>query len=81
MMAGHGRYAYVNELTLRHYLRTQQLDRRVRILPVVLDEDASYFWVSRKAPPGLAAMLEEAIERLKASGEIDRIYARWANRP
>jgi glutamate/aspartate transport system substrate-binding protein len=81
MLAGHGRYAYLNELTLYHYLRTERLAGRVRILPSVLDEDPAYFWVSRKAHPALAPLLDEALGRLKANGELDRIYARWAARP
>lgn len=81
MLGGHGRFAYVNELTLQHYLRTEKLDRRVRVLPVVLGAEPSYFWVSRKADPKLGTMLGAALDRLKADGELDRIYAHWAATP
>jgi polar amino acid transport system substrate-binding protein len=81
MLAGHGRFAYVNELALKRYLRTEKLGTRVRLLPVVLGAEPSYFWVSRKAAPGLAPMLGAALDRLKADGELDRIYARWAAHP
>jgi polar amino acid transport system substrate-binding protein len=81
MLAGHGRFAYLNELTLRHYLRTAGLAGRVRILPAVLAEEPAYFWVSRKADPALARLMEGALDRLKANGELDRIYARWAANP
>jgi polar amino acid transport system substrate-binding protein len=60
MLAGHGRFAYINELTLRHYLRREQLDAKVRVLPVVLGA---------------------ALDKLKANGELERIYARWAGTP
>jgi glutamate/aspartate transport system substrate-binding protein len=81
MLGGHGRFAYVNELALRRYIRSEHLDMRVRVLPVVLGAEPSYFWVSRKADPALAPLLGAAIDRLKAAGELDRIFARWATRP
>jgi polar amino acid transport system substrate-binding protein len=81
MLGGHGRFAYLNELTLRHYIRSEGLDKKVRVLPVVLGAEASYFWVSRKADPALAPMLGAAIDRLKADGELDRIFAHWAANP
>jgi glutamate/aspartate transport system substrate-binding protein len=68
----------MNELTLHHYLRADGLAQRVRILPAVLKEEPSYFWVSRKADPALAPMLDQALVELKATGELARIYERWA---
>jgi glutamate/aspartate transport system substrate-binding protein len=53
----------------------------VRILPVVLGDEPTYFWVSRRAAPALAPLLGAALDKLKASGELDRIYVRWADRP
>lgn len=81
MLAGHGRFAYMNELTLRRYLRTDGLATRVRVLPEVLAEYPAYFWVSNKADPALGRLLGDALDRLKASGELERIYARWATTP
>ena len=81
MLGGHGRFACVNELTLKHYLRLEKLSQRVRVLPVVLGAGSSWFWVSHKADPKLAPMLGNALDRLKADGELDRIYAHWASMP
>jgi glutamate/aspartate transport system substrate-binding protein len=81
MLGGHGRFAYLNELTLRHYIRSEALDARVRVLPAVLAAEPAYFWVSRKADPALAPMLGAAIDTLKADGELDRIFARWSTTP
>lgn len=81
MLAGHGRFAYLNELTLRYYLRTENLGGRVRVLPAVLAEEPAYFWVGRKADPAIARLMGTALDGLKASGELDRIYARWAANP
>jgi glutamate/aspartate transport system substrate-binding protein len=81
MLGGHGRFAYLNELTLRHFIDSEQLAGQVRVLPVVLGSEPAYFWVSRKADPALAPMLAAAVDRLKAEGELDRIFAYWASRP
>jgi glutamate/aspartate transport system substrate-binding protein len=81
LLAGHGRFTFMNELALGYYVRADGLQARVRVLPVVLAEETSYFWVSRKADPALAPLLAAALDRLKASGELARIYTRWAKRP
>lgn len=81
MLGRHGRFAYINELTLRHYIRSEALDAQVRVLPVALGAEPAYFWVSRKADPALPPMLGAAIDKLKADGELDRIFAYWAAQP
>jgi glutamate/aspartate transport system substrate-binding protein len=81
MLAGHGRFVYINALALQHYVRVERLQQQVRVLPAVLAEEPAYFWVSRKADPALARLLAPALGKLRASGELDRIYARWAATP
>jgi glutamate/aspartate transport system substrate-binding protein len=78
ILAGHGRYTYINELSLVHLIRAHRLEGKIRILPAIFNEDPLYFWVSRKADAALAPMLDDALARLKASGELARIYARWS---
>jgi polar amino acid transport system substrate-binding protein len=78
ILHGHGRYTYMNELSLVHLIRSEHLEDKVRILPAIFLEEPVYFWVSRKADPALAPLLEQALSRLKASGELTRIYDRWA---
>ncbi|MEO7494066.1 MAG: transporter substrate-binding domain-containing protein [Massilia sp.] len=78
ILAGHGRYTYMNELTLQRYIRSEHLEKKIKMLPVVLREDPVYFFVSRKNDPQLIDMLDAALHRLKASGELARIYERWA---
>lgn len=81
LLAGHGRFLDINELTLQHYLRSNELAQRVRILPAVLKEEPAYFWVSRKADPAVGRLLAAALEKLRASGELARIYALHAANP
>ncbi|HEU4376010.1 MAG TPA: transporter substrate-binding domain-containing protein [Telluria sp.] len=77
-MHGHGRYTYMTELSMSYLIRSEHLEDKVRMLPAVFNAEPVYFWVSRKADPALAPALDQALARLKASGELARIYARWA---
>lgn len=77
ILAGHGRYTYMNELSLLYLIRSEHLEGKVRMLPAVFNEEPLYFWVSRKSDPALAPMLDQALVRLKANGELARIYDRW----
>ncbi|MDB5949524.1 MAG: hypothetical protein JWR65_1379 [Massilia sp.] len=78
IIAGHGRYTYMNELSLLRLIRTEHLEDKVKMLPAVFNAEPVYFWVSHKADPQLAPMLEVALGRVKANGELARIYNRWA---
>jgi glutamate/aspartate transport system substrate-binding protein len=71
--------AYVHDLTVRYLIHKDGLENRVRVLPVVLADEPTYFWVSHRAAPALAPLLGAALDKLKSSGELDRIYARWAD--
>lgn len=76
-LAGHGRFTYMSEQPLLSYMATPELRGKLRMLPVVLREEPSYFWMSRKADPEAVRLVEHALASLRASGELARIYARW----
>ena len=77
VLAGHGRYFYMNELTLRWLIRENGLQDKVKLMPAVFKEEPVYLWVSKKAPRQAAPMLAAAVKKLSDSGELARIYARW----
>jgi polar amino acid transport system substrate-binding protein len=74
---GHGRYTYLNESSMMYYIRTAGLQNKLTVLPTVFNPVHTYFWVSKRADPALAPAIEAALAKLKASGELARIYARW----
>ncbi len=79
IVAGHGRFFYMNEVTLSWIVRQQGLREQVRILPAVLKEEPIYFWISKQADPAARRQVELALNKLKASGELARIYERWVS--
>ncbi|MCE3261531.1 MAG: hypothetical protein K0R43_610 [Pseudoduganella sp.] len=78
VIAGHGRFFYMNDLTLHWLIREHGLQHQVKLMPAVLKEDPLFLWVSKKAPAQALPLLAAAIGKLQASGELARIYARWA---
>ena len=78
IIAGHGRFFYMNELSLNWIVRENGMADKVRILPAVLGEEPVYFWVSKKTAPSAARLVDRALLKLKANGELERIYERWA---
>ncbi len=80
VLARHGRFAFMNELSLKRYIRTHGWEQRVRMLPL-LEEEPAWFWISRKASPEMARLIGKALARIEASGELGRIYAAWTRAP
>ncbi len=76
-MHGHGRYTYLNESSMLYYMRVGKLDGKLIVLPTVFVTGSLYFWTSKQADPLVAPAIDAALAKLKASGELSRIYARW----
>jgi glutamate/aspartate transport system substrate-binding protein len=79
ILGGHGRFVYMNELTLVWLIREQRMQDKVRLLPAVLKEEPIYFWISKKADPQAAQLMQQALNKLQKNGELARIYDRWAS--
>jgi polar amino acid transport system substrate-binding protein len=78
VVAGHGRFFYINELTLTWLLEKEQFKGKVRMLDWVVKEEPIYFHVSKKSPAATVQLVDQALFKLKKNGELARIYARWA---
>ncbi|MES2152024.1 MAG: transporter substrate-binding domain-containing protein [Pseudomonadota bacterium] len=79
VLAGHGRFTYMNELSLGWFLQSESLRGKLRILPAVLKEEPIYFWMSRKAEPEAVRLVGRGLDKLRANGELARIYERWTH--
>lgn len=72
------RYYYTNALTAAYYLRATALQGDLRILPVVFKTTPIYLWAGRHLPEATVRRLERAVAQLQRSGELERIYLRYA---
>ena len=71
------RFYYTNALTGAYYIRAEGLTDRLRLHPGVLQSTPSYLWAGRHLDPTTVQRLEKALQSLKRSGELDRIYQRY----
>lgn len=74
---GRARFFYTNSLTASHFIKAEKLQDKLRLHPGVLDTSPAYFWVGKHVAPEVVKKLDLALKRLKRSGELDRIYARY----
>jgi polar amino acid transport system substrate-binding protein len=80
IVAGHGRFMYMNELTLNWYLREEKLQDKLKVWPAVFKEEPIYFWVSKKAKPELHELIGRALDKLQKNGTLANIYQRWSGK-
>ena len=71
------RFYYTNALTGAYYLRTEGLGQKLRLHPGVLQSSPSYLWVGRHVDSATVQKLDKALQQLKRSGELERIYQRY----
>lgn len=78
IQAEHGRFFYINELTLTWLMASEPVRGKVRMLDWLVKEEPIYFHISKQSPAGAVQMAEQALIKLKDNGELTRIYARWS---
>ena len=71
------RFYYTNALTGAYYLRAEGLGSQLRLHPGVLKSTPSYLWIGRHVDPATVQKLDKALQQLKRSGELERIYQRY----
>jgi polar amino acid transport system substrate-binding protein len=80
LLHGHGRFIYMNELTLHWFIRGEKLDDKIKVWPATFKEESIYFWVSKKAQPKAHELVTRAVEKLQQNGTLANIYARWSGK-
>jgi polar amino acid transport system substrate-binding protein len=80
ILAGHGRFMYMNELTLGWFIRQDKLQDKIKVWPVVFKEEPIYFWISRKAPPEALELVGSTLDKLQQNGKLAKIYQHWAGK-
>ena len=78
LLLGRGRFIYYHDLGLNHYIRSHRLEPRVRLLPASFQRYHHYLVASERLPQPVIAELQRALALLAASGELERLYQRYA---
>lgn len=79
VLAGRADYYYTNELTGAYYMRSEDVEGKLYLLPAVLKETPSYLWVARQQSEAIVSRVERAVARLQREGELERIYQSYRN--
>ncbi len=80
ILAGHGRFMYLNEVTLNWYIREEKLQDKIKVWPATFKEEPIYFWISKKARPEAHELASRTLEKLQKDGTLNSIYQRWAGK-
>lgn len=79
LLAHRGRFVYYKVPGFQHLLRERCMQDKIKMLPATMSTQHMYMVIGRHVPPPTVERLRLAIRKLKDSGELDRIQARWEN--
>jgi glutamate/aspartate transport system substrate-binding protein len=74
---GRVRFFYTNSLTASYFIQLEKQEGKLRLHPGILDTSPAYLWVGKHVDANVVKRLDAGMKRLKRSGELDRIYARY----
>lgn len=74
---GRGRFYYRHELGMQAELEASNLTREIKILPAMLHREEQYVLFSRYADPLAVERVQKALEKLKASGILAKLRAKY----
>lgn len=77
LLAKRGRFYFHREPGLTQSIRDAGLEGKMKILPHVMDVQGFYFVASKGLGPEATGMLEQAVARLSASGELTLLLRKW----
>ena len=77
LLAGRGRFYYHRSPGIAAEIRKAGLEGKVRVLPVMMDNQRFYMLAGRHVPGGTVARLNRALAQLDASGELKRLFGKW----
>lgn len=77
LLLGRGRFFYQGDLNLAFDIVQYGYRDKVRILPGVFRREAQYAVFGRGVPDSAVVRVQQALEKLRRSGELDAIYQRY----
>lgn len=77
LMMGRGRFFYYRLPALNPTIREYCEQRKIKVLPAVMRTAPTYLMVGKHVHPEVRQRLQNAIRKLKDSGELDQLIRKW----
>jgi polar amino acid transport system substrate-binding protein len=71
------RFVYYHDLGLSYAIESQNLGKKVKLLPTKFRQYNHYIAFSKKVPPKIIAKVRAAVEQLVADGELARLHNKY----
>jgi ABC-type amino acid transport substrate-binding protein len=81
LLAGRGRFYFHRSPGIQEAIARAGMQDRVRLLPTVMRTENFYMIVSKKLPAAARDKIRNAIVKLRASGELARLFRQWDDAP
>lgn len=80
LLAGRVRFVYFGGAVLRKYMQEEGLESQIRLIPTRFNSEEVCIMFSRKADPQGVQRIQKALEKLRSTGELDRIREKYGVR-
>ncbi|MDC8784504.1 substrate-binding periplasmic protein [Roseateles koreensis] len=80
LLKGRVRFVYYGGTVLRKQLHKDGLEGRIKLIPTRFNREDVCIVVSRKTEPKLATRIEQAVQRMRGSGELSAIQEKYGVR-
>ncbi len=77
LMAGRGDILFYHDLGLKNIIKKDNLGQEIKVLPTSFLDYRHYAAFSKKTPQAIVVRVEDALEELIESGQIDGIYKKY----
>lgn len=79
LLAGRGRFIFQSEISIKVAIAKYGVQDKVRVLPLKINESGRYFAFSKKTPLETIEKVRKAIEKLRDSGKLSKIFDKYVN--
>jgi len=79
LLLNRGRFVMQSEVEIIEAIKTEKMESRVKILPTKFNEAGRFVAFSKKVPTETIAKVKTALEKMAKSGELKKIYAKYAS--
>jgi polar amino acid transport system substrate-binding protein len=77
LLIGRGRFVFLSDLSAYALIKEQGLGAKVKVFPTVTGKDDQFLAFSKKTPQSTVDTAVAALAKMKKSGELDAIIARY----